>query len=51
VLPKGEGVPAPLNCSVHVGPPRWSGERHAFMDEIRAALEALHDQAPPLRWR
>jgi 1-acyl-sn-glycerol-3-phosphate acyltransferase len=52
VLPKGKGVPVPLNCSVHVGPPlRWSGDRHAFMEQIRAALEALRDQAPPLRWR
>lgn len=52
VLPKGEGLPVPLNCSVQVGAPlRWSGDRHAFMDEIRAALEALRDQAPPLHWR
>ena len=52
VLPKGEGVPVPLNCSVHVGPPlHWRGERQAFMDEVRTALEALRDQAPPLRWR
>ena len=52
VLPKGEGVPVPLNCSVHVGEPlHWSGDRHAFMDEIRAALETLRDQAPPLHWR
>jgi 1-acyl-sn-glycerol-3-phosphate acyltransferase len=52
VLPKGEGVPVPLNCSVHVGPAvHWHGERQAFMDEVRAALESLRDQAPPLRWR
>ncbi len=51
VLPKGEAVPVPMNCSVHVGPPlRWTGERHAFMDQVREALEALHAQAPPLRW-
>jgi 1-acyl-sn-glycerol-3-phosphate acyltransferase len=52
VLPKGEGLPVPLNCSVNVGPPlRWSGDRHAFMDEVREALERLHAEAPPLRWR
>lgn len=52
VLPKGEGVPVPLNCSVHVGAPlRWTGDRRAFVDEIRAALESLRDRAPPLRWR
>ena len=51
VLPKGENLPVPMNCSVHVGPPlTYTGERHAFMDEIRSALEALHAQAPPLRW-
>jgi len=52
VLPKGEGVPVPLNCSVHVGEAlHWTGERHAFMDAIRNALETLRDEAPPLRWR
>jgi 1-acyl-sn-glycerol-3-phosphate acyltransferase len=52
VLPKGEGVPVPMSCSVHVGEAlHWTGERHAFMDEIRAAMEALRDQAPPLHWR
>ena len=29
---------------------RWQGERQAFMDELRAALEALHAEAPPLHW-
>lgn len=52
VLPKGGGVPVPMNCSVNVGPPlRWTGDRHGFMEEIRAALERLHAEAPPLRWR
>ena len=51
VLPKGSGVPVPLNCSVNIGPAlKWSGDRHAFMDEIRAALEKLSAEAPPLRW-
>lgn len=52
VLPKGEGVPVPLNCCVTVGPPlAWRGDRHAFMEEVREALEALSREAPPLRWR
>lgn len=52
VLPKGRGVPVPLNCSVNVGPPlTWRGERHVFMEEVREALEALSREAPPLRWR
>ena len=51
VLPKGEGVPVPLNCSVHVGPPlAWGGDKDAFMEEVREALERLHAQAPPLHW-
>jgi 1-acyl-sn-glycerol-3-phosphate acyltransferase len=52
VLAKGDSVPVPLNCCVVVGPPiHWRGDRSAFMDEMRHALEALRDQAPPLRWR
>lgn len=52
VLPKGRGLPVPLNCSVNIGPPlAWSGDRHAFMTALREALEALHREAPPLRWR
>ena len=51
VLPKGSGVPVPLNCSATIGPPlAWRGDRQAFMGEIREALEALSRQAPPLRW-
>ena len=51
VLPKGEGVPVPLNCSVHVGPPiTWAGDKAAFMETLRAALERLHAEAPPLHW-
>jgi hypothetical protein len=52
VLPKGEAIPAPLNCAVLVGESlSWDGDRHAFMARLRAALLALKDQAPPLRWR
>ena len=51
VLPKGEAIPAPLNCAVLVGESlAWDGDRHAFMARLRAALLALKDQAPPLRW-
>ena len=51
VLPKGEAIPAPLNCAVLVGEPlAWTGERPAFMASLRAALLALKEQAPPLRW-
>ena len=51
VLPKGKHVPVPLNCCVVVGEAiHWAGDRAAFMEELRAALEALRAQAPPLRW-
>jgi len=51
VLPKGSGVPVPLNCCVLVGPAlKWRGDRHGLMDEIRQALERLKAEAPPLRW-
>jgi len=51
VLPKGAVVPVPMNCTVLVGEPIfWGGERAAFMDALRDALEALHALAPPQRW-
>ena len=51
VLPKGAKVPVPLNCTVVAGEPfRWTGERQGFMAELKARLEALREQAPPIRW-
>lgn len=51
VLPKGETIPVPLNCAVLVGEPLvWAGERSVFMAKLRAALLALKEEAPPLRW-
>lgn len=51
VLPKGEAVPVPMNCTVLVGDPiMWHGDRPAFMEDLRAALEDLHAKAPPQRW-
>jgi 1-acyl-sn-glycerol-3-phosphate acyltransferase len=51
VLPKGALVPVPMNCCVLVGEPlSWTGERTSFMDELKTRLEALRDQAPPLKW-
>lgn len=52
VLPKGEVVPAPMTCCVHVGAPiPWNGDRARLLDDLRAAMERLRAAAPPLRWR
>jgi 1-acyl-sn-glycerol-3-phosphate acyltransferase len=51
VLPKGAHVPVPLNCTVLIGDPvHWGGDRVAFMEELRVALEGLKALAPPQRW-
>ncbi len=51
VLPKGAAVPVPMNCTVLVGEPlKFGGDRAEFMAALKAALEALHAQAPPQRW-
>ena len=52
VLPKGARLPVPMNCTVVVGEPLvWTGERTAFMQALKASLEALRRTAPPQRWR
>ncbi|HEX5379102.1 MAG TPA: lysophospholipid acyltransferase family protein [Phenylobacterium sp.] len=51
VLPKGEAVPVPMNCTVLVGDPLyWQGDRQAFLEELRVRLEDLKAKAPPQRW-
>ncbi len=51
VLPKGEALPVPMNCTVLVGDPlHWQGDRQAFLDELRGRLEELKAKAPPQRW-
>ncbi len=52
VLPKGETVPVPMTCCVHVGESiGWTGDRTVFLDRLKQALEGLKAAAPPLRWR
>ncbi|MDO1557979.1 lysophospholipid acyltransferase family protein [Brevundimonas sp. 2R-24] len=52
VLPKGAHLPVPLTCCVVVGEPvSREGGRPEVMARLKAALEALRDEAPPLRWR
>ncbi|MEQ8406078.1 MAG: lysophospholipid acyltransferase family protein [Oceanicaulis sp.] len=51
VLPRGSRLFTPFNCAVIVGEPfTWCGDRKAFMTRLRAAIEALKSDAPPLRW-
>ncbi len=51
VLPKGAGIPVPMNCTVLIGEPvPWTGDRTAFMDALRERLMQLKAAAPPQRW-
>jgi 1-acyl-sn-glycerol-3-phosphate acyltransferase len=50
-LPRDEKVLLPVNVSVIVGQPvERTGDRKAFTDSLRAAIEALKAKAPPLVW-
>ncbi|HEY5008698.1 MAG TPA: lysophospholipid acyltransferase family protein, partial [Caulobacteraceae bacterium] len=51
VLPKGAGIPVPMNCTVLIGEPvPWTGERLSFMVALRESLMQLKAAAPPQRW-
>lgn len=50
-LPKDAKLVVPFNCTAVIGEPlRWSGSHHGFIDALRARIEELKTQAPPLRW-
>jgi 1-acyl-sn-glycerol-3-phosphate acyltransferase len=50
-LPKDAKLLVPFNTTAVVGDAlSWSGSHHGFIDELRAQIEALKAQAPPLRW-
>lgn len=51
-LPKGAKLLVPFNTTAVVGDPlSWNGSHHGFIDELRARIEALKAEAPPLRWK
>ncbi len=51
-LPKDAKLLVPFNCTAVIGEPlAWTGSHHGFIDTLRARIEALKAQAPPLRWR
>jgi 1-acyl-sn-glycerol-3-phosphate acyltransferase len=50
-LPKDARLLVPFNTTAVVGEPlTWTGSHHGFVDELRARIETLKAQAPPLRW-
>ena len=51
-LPKDAKLLVPFNTTAVVGDAlTWSGSHHGFVDELRACIEALKAEAPPLKWQ
>ena len=51
-LPKDAKLLVPFNTTAVVGDAmKWTGSHHSFIDDLRARIEALKEEAPPLRWR
>jgi hypothetical protein len=48
---RGTVLPVPLFCDVFVGEPvRWSGERKAYLEELRRRMQALAAQGRLAAW-
>lgn len=44
-LPRGAWLPVPFTCDVLIGQPlTWSGDRIAFMERLRFAMQALREE-------
>ncbi|HRE46032.1 MAG TPA: lysophospholipid acyltransferase family protein [Terricaulis sp.] len=51
-LPKDAKLLVPFNTTAVVGQAlHWRGDSRALVDELRAKIEALKSEAPPLRWK
>ena len=51
-LPKDAKLLVPFNTTAVIGDPlTWTGSHHGFIDELRARIEGLKAEAPPLRWK
>ncbi len=50
-LPKDAKLLVPFNTTAVIGDPlTWTGSHHGFIDLLRAQIEALKTQAPPMKW-
>lgn len=51
-LPKDAKLLVPFNTTAVVGDALyWGGDHRALVEDLRARIEALKAEAPPLRWR
>jgi hypothetical protein len=51
-LPRDSKLLVPYTCTAVVGDPlHFEGDKGAFMQKLREAVEALKAQAPPMRWK
>lgn len=51
-LPKDAKLLVPFNTTAVVGDAlTWNGSHRGFVEELRARIEALKAEAPPMRWK
>ncbi len=51
-LPKDAKLLVPFNTTAVIGEPlKWNGSVRDFVEALRARIETLKSQAPPMRWK